>query len=75
MEGSGKLLAIAGLVLTGVGADTSFKVVHCDDGRGWLRRLPGDIHVERRGWGLHFPIVTCILISIVLSILLNIFRR
>jgi hypothetical protein len=70
MEGSGKLLAIAGLVLTGVGA-----LLWSGFGKGCLRRLPGDIHIERRGWGLHFPIVTCILISIVLSILLNIFRR
>jgi Protein of unknown function (DUF2905) len=70
MEGSGKLLAIAGLVLTGVGA-----LLWSGFGKGWLSRLPGDIHVERRSWGFHFPIVTCIVISIVLSILLNIFRR
>ena len=44
-------------------------------GKGWLGRLPGDIHVERGGAGFYFPIVTCILISIVLTILFNIFRR
>ncbi len=38
-------------------------------------RLPGDIHIVREGFSFHFPIVTCILISVLLSILLWIFRR
>jgi hypothetical protein len=46
----------------------------------WLRtlpfgRLPGDIHVVREGFSFHFPIVTCIVISVVVSALLWIFRR
>jgi len=40
-----------------------------------LGRLPGDIHVVRNGFGFHFPIVTCIVISLLLSILFWIFRR
>jgi hypothetical protein len=40
-----------------------------------LGRLPGDIHIVRPGFSFHFPIVTCIVISIVLSLLLWIFRR
>lgn len=38
-------------------------------------RLPGDIHIVREGFSFHFPIVTCIVISLVLSILFWIFRR
>jgi hypothetical protein len=46
----------------------------------WLRRipfgrLPGDIHVVRDGFSFSFPIVTCIVISIIVSLLLWIFRR
>lgn len=41
----------------------------------WLGRLPGDIRIERGHSAFYFPIVTCILISIVLSVLLSIFRR
>jgi hypothetical protein len=46
----------------------------------WLRRLPlgrlpGDIHVVREGFSFNFPIVTCLVISIVVSIVLWIFRR
>jgi hypothetical protein len=39
----------------------------------WFGRMPGDIHVERRGWSFHFPIVTSIIVSIILTILLNLF--
>jgi uncharacterized membrane protein (DUF485 family) len=41
----------------------------------WLGRLPGDIRIERAHSAFYFPIVTCIVISIVLSVLFSIFRR
>ena len=41
----------------------------------WLGRLPGDIRIERGNSAFYFPIVTCIIISIVLSLLFSIFRR
>lgn len=41
----------------------------------WLGRLPGDIRVEREHGAFYFPIVTCIIISIVLSLIFSIFRR
>lgn len=40
-----------------------------------LGRLPGDIHVVRDGGSFHFPIVTCIVISVLVSLLLWFFRR
>lgn len=40
-----------------------------------LGRLPGDIHIVREGFSFHFPIITSIVISVVISILLWIFRR
>jgi hypothetical protein len=44
-------------------------------GAGWLGRLPGDIRIERGNSVFYFPIVTCIIISIVLSLLFSLFRR
>lgn len=46
----------------------------------WLRklplgRLPGDIHIVRDGFSFYFPIVTCIVISLLVTLLLWIFRR
>jgi hypothetical protein len=46
----------------------------------WLRRiplgrLPGDIHIVRDGFSFHFPIVSCIVVSLLVSLILWIFRR
>lgn len=60
------MLFIAGLAIAAVGAVLWL-------GKGL--RLPGDIYVERGNFSFGFPIVTCIVVSIVLTILLNIFRR
>lgn len=40
-----------------------------------LGRLPGDIRVETESGGFYFPIVTCLVISVVLSLILWFFRR
>ena len=60
------MLVVAGLALAAVGVLLWL-------GRGF--RLPGDILVERGNFRFGFPIVTCIVLSIVLTILLNLFRR
>lgn len=38
-------------------------------------RLPGDIHIVREGFSFHFPIMTSVVISVLLSLLFWIFRR
>ena len=40
-----------------------------------LGRLPGDINIERDGWSFHFPLMTGIIVSIVLSIVIWLFRK
>jgi hypothetical protein len=40
-----------------------------------LGRLPGDIHIEREGFSFHFPIVTSVVVSIVLTLLIWLFRK
>jgi hypothetical protein len=40
-----------------------------------LGRLPGDIHIEREGFSFHFPLMTCLLVSAVLTLLLWLFRK
>ena len=40
----------------------------------WFGRLPGDIRIEGNGGGVYFPIVTCIVLSIVLSLVFSDFR-
>jgi ribose/xylose/arabinose/galactoside ABC-type transport system permease subunit len=46
----------------------------------WLRKLPlghlpGDIHVVKEGFSFHFPIVTCLVISLLVTLILWLFRR
>ena len=40
-----------------------------------LGRLPGDIHIQKGHFTLSFPIATCLIISFVLTLLLNLFFR
>jgi hypothetical protein len=40
-----------------------------------LGRLPGDVRVETEGGGFYFPIVTCLVISVVISLVLWLLRR
>ena len=70
MNETGKILVIAGLVLAGVGA-----LLWSGFGKGWLGRLPGDLHYSRDHVSFHFPIVTCLIISLGLTHLLWLFRR
>ena len=64
------MLAMLGAVITIVGI-----ALWSGFGAGWLGRLPGDIRIERGNTAFYFPIVTCIIISIVLTLLMSLFRR
>ena len=41
----------------------------------WLGRLPGDIVIKRENFTFYFPLGTCILISVILSLVFWLFRR
>jgi DUF2905 family protein len=69
----GKLLVVIGVVTTLVGL-----LVWGGFVPKWLGRLPGDVRIEREHSGFYFPIATCIVLSIILSLvfsLFSIFRR
>ena len=40
-----------------------------------LGRLPGDINIEHDGWSFHFPLMTSIIASLVLALLIWLFRK
>jgi hypothetical protein len=58
----GALVVVVGLVLLAVG-------------KGLIPRLPGDIAIERKGFRFYFPLGTSLLISLVLTLLVNLFLR
>lgn len=69
----GKWLFFGGLAVAALGL-----VLWLAGGRGWfdwLGRLPGDIRIEKPGARIHFPIVTCLIISIVLSLFFSLLRK
>jgi uncharacterized protein HemY len=70
MNELGKVLFVVGLLLAGVGL-----LLWSGFGKGWLGQLPGDIHITKGGSSFHFPIVTCLLVSVVLSLLMWFFRK
>ena len=67
----GKLLLSAGIVLVFIGLALSW----APGLLGWFGHLPGDIRIERENGSFYFPITSMIIISIVLSILFNLFFR
>ena len=66
----GKLLIIVGgfIVVVGLVLFLGLRIP-------FLGRLPGDISVDRGNVHFYFPIVTCLLLSLVLTLLLNLFFR
>jgi prepilin signal peptidase PulO-like enzyme (type II secretory pathway) len=64
-----RFLIVAGLVLVALGL--LWPLVS----RLGLGRLPGDIHIQRDGFEFYFPITTGILVSLVLTLLLWLFRK
>ena len=64
----GKAIFIVGLVIAGVGLAIWF-------GPSWLGRLPGDIHYQRGNFSVSFPLVTCLLVSLILTVVMWLFRR
>lgn len=69
MNDLGKGIVILGVVITAIGL-----LVWSGFGKGWFGQLPGDINVDKGNYRFHFPIVTCIIISAVLSIVMWFFR-
>jgi len=70
MNDLGKFLVMVGIVLVVVGT-----LIWSGVGRGWLGRLPGDINYAKGSFSFHFPIITCLLLSVILTFILWLFRK
>jgi len=70
MAGFGKTLIYLGILLAVVG------VIFLFGGKiPWLGHLPGDITIERERFTFYFPLTTCVLISVIITLVLYLFRR
>ena len=63
----GLLMVLLGLVLLVAG--------HFSGKVPWLGRLPGDIYIQRGSWTFYFPLATCLIVSVVLTLLFSLFSR
>lgn len=70
MGGFGKLLIVIGILLIFIGILLSFS------GKiPFLGKLPGDIYIKKDNFSFFFPITTCIIISIIISLILQLFKK
>jgi len=62
---AGKLLIMAGLLITFIGLAITFgpKIP-------WLGKLPGDIYIKRENASFYFPVTSCLLVSAFISLIL-----
>lgn len=72
MPPAAKFLVLAGLVLVAAGL---LWWLAGPRGFGWIGRLPGDIRIEGARGSFHFPVVTCLVISVALTVLVPLIRR
>jgi hypothetical protein len=63
----GRLLVILGLAIAALGVVITLGVP--------LFRLPGDFYVKRGSFSFYFPLTTSIILSIILTLLMTVFRR
>ncbi len=66
----GRFLILTGLIISAIGLFLLFA-----DKIPWIGRLPGDILIKKGKWTFYFPLATSILLSILLTLLLNLFRK
>ena len=67
----GRLILLLGLVLVVLGLVLGF----APGLLGWFGHLPGDIRIERENGTFIFPVTSMIIVSVVLTILVNLFFR
>ena len=68
---TGKYIVIAGIFIVIAGCLIYF----FSDYFKWIGKLPGDIRIEKENVRVYFPLATMIVFSIVLTILINLFKR
>ena len=70
MPNPGRLLIILGLTLAAAGLLLTFA-----GKTPLIGKLPGDLRIERENFSFYFPLGTCLLLSLLLSLIFWLFRR
>ena len=70
MNDLGKLIFFVGVAIAVIGL-----LMWMGVGRGWFGKLPGDINYSRGNFSFHCPLVTCLIISVVLTLIMWLMRK
>lgn len=70
-QNTGKYIIGFGAIIIVVG----LMIYFFHDKLHWIGRLPGDIRVEKENFRFYFPITTLLLLSLVLTLIVNIIKR
>jgi hypothetical protein len=68
---TGKYIIGFGVIIVVVG----LMIYFFHDKLHWIGRLPGDIRIEKENFRFYFPIATMILVSLLLTLVINIIKR
>jgi uncharacterized membrane protein len=71
MQSAGKYIILIGIILVILGLIVHF----AGNSLNWLGRLPGDIRIEKENHRVFIPVTSMILISIILTIIINLIRK
>jgi len=66
----GRILILVGIALILVGL-----LMTIGNDIPWIGKLPGDIIIKKDHFSFYFPLTSCIIVSVILTLLLYIFRR
>ncbi len=70
MESLGRILILFGILLVVLGL-----VLAVGAKIPWLGQLPGDITIRRENFSFYFPLTSCLLLSLIMTLVLYLFRR
>lgn len=71
MQAFGKYFILFGIIFLVIGIILYF----FGNNLNWLGKLPGDIRIERENFRMYLPITTMILLSVILTIIINLIRK
>ncbi len=68
---TGKWIIVGGIILIAIG----IMIYFFNDKLRWFGKLPGDIRVEHENFRFYLPLATMIIISVVLTIIINLLKK